>query len=186
MVTILVAAMLLAVAVPSFQSTINSNRLAGATNELLTSLQTARIEAMRFNHRATLCLSRNPTSDTPTCAPANASDATGYITYIDMNGDDTFNAGSDPVVRQSTLPPNVKLLPSTNLATANGSQVTFRADGFARSGPNNDRLQARIDVCLPTNRPAENVRRMEIGLGSRATVTRVDTDADCNTAPGNP
>jgi type IV fimbrial biogenesis protein FimT len=186
MVTILVAAMLLAVAVPSFQSTINSNRLAGATNELLTSLQTARIEAMRFNRRATLCLSRNPTSDTPTCAPAGATDATGYITYIDVNSNDLYNTGTDMLVRQSTLPGNVRILPSSNLATANGSQVTYRADGFARSGPINDRLEANIDVCLPTNRPAENVRRIEIGLGSRATVTRVDTDADCNTAPGNP
>ena len=96
MVTILVAAILLAVAVPQFQSTINSNRLAGAANELLTSLQTARMEAMRFNHRTTVCLSRNPTSTTPTCAPANASDATGYITYVDINDNDLYNAGTDP------------------------------------------------------------------------------------------
>ena len=110
---------------------------------------------MRFNHRATLCLSRNPTSDTPTCAPANATDATGYITYIDKNGNDLYNTGTDQLVRQSTLPPNVRILPSTNLATANGSQVTFRADGFARSGPNNDRLRSphrRVPADEPSRR----------------------------------
>nr|WP_269448202.1 GspH/FimT family protein [Lysobacter gilvus] len=151
----------------------------------MTSLQTARMEAMRFNHRTTLCLSRNPTSTTPTCAPANASDATGFITYIDINGNDLYNTGTDTLVRQSTLPPNVRILPSASLATANGSQVTFRADGFARSPPNNDMATGRIDVCLPVGRPAENVRRIEIGVGSRMSVTRVDTDGVC-AAPGNP
>lgn len=185
MVTIVVAGVLLAVAVPQFESTINSNRLAGAANELLTSLQTARMEAMRFNHRTTLCLSRNPTSTTPTCAPANADDATGFITYVDKNGNDLYNTGTDQLLRQSTLPPNVRILPSASLATANGSQVTFRADGFARSPPNNDMTTGRIDVCLPVGRPAENVRRIEIGVGSRMSVTRVDTDSVCD-APGNP
>jgi type IV fimbrial biogenesis protein FimT len=186
MVTVIVAAILAAVAVPQFQATINNNRLAGASNELLTSLQTARMEAMRFNRRTTVCLSRNPTSSTPTCAPANAGDATGFITYVDENANDLYNTGTDKLVRQSVLPSNVRILASTNLATANGSQVTFRADGFARTPPNADMLKARIDLCLPTGHPAENRRRIEIGVGSRMSVTRVDTDADCANAPGNP
>src|SRR3546814_3559152 len=49
MLTIAVAAILLAIATPSFTSIINSNRLTGAANEMVATLQAARMEAVRLN-----------------------------------------------------------------------------------------------------------------------------------------
>ncbi|NUS60632.1 MAG: prepilin-type N-terminal cleavage/methylation domain-containing protein [Lysobacter sp.] len=183
MIGVVVAAILLAVAVPSFESTINGSRLAAASNELLASLQTARMEAIRFNHRTAVCLSRNAQAAAPTCAPANATDATGWITFVDANSNGTYQAASDTLLRQSTVPPNVRVLPSANVP--NRVRVTYNADGFARNLAGSAMLSARIDVCLPTKRPLENVRRIEFGHGSRLEIERANTNGACAT-PANP
>ncbi len=55
LVTITVAGILAAVAVPSFFSIVNTNRLAAQSNELLTAFQYARSEAIRSNAKVTFC-----------------------------------------------------------------------------------------------------------------------------------
>jgi len=111
MVAIVVAAILLAIAVPSFETTLNSGRLATASNELLVSLQTARIEAIRYNNRTSVCLSRNAGTANPTCAPAAATDATGWITFVDLNRNGTFEA-TDRLLRATTVPAALRAKPS--------------------------------------------------------------------------
>ena len=66
MVTLAVLAILIAMAVPSFTSIINNNRLAAQANEVITSLQVARTEAIRRNERVTVCRS----TDGATCSAA--------------------------------------------------------------------------------------------------------------------
>jgi type IV fimbrial biogenesis protein FimT len=55
LVTIAVAGVLAAVAVPSFFSVVNTNKLAAQSNELLTAIQYARSEAIRSNAKVTFC-----------------------------------------------------------------------------------------------------------------------------------
>jgi type IV fimbrial biogenesis protein FimT len=182
MVAILCAAILLAVAIPSFESTINGGRLATAANELLTSLQAARIEAVRYNHRTTVCLSRNAQAAAPTCAPAASLDANGWITFVDANNNGTYELATDRLLRQATVHPAIRLRASSNIPA--GVRVTYRADGFARNAAGTALLSGAIAVCLPTRRPIENVRRVLIGTGSRVVVERLDATGACN-APAN-
>lgn len=70
MVTIAVAAILLGIAVPSFQTMLERNRVAAQTNEVLGGLQMARSEAIRKNATHRFCSSgsgwivRTPTAST--------------------------------------------------------------------------------------------------------------------------
>lgn len=70
MVTIAVAAVLLGIAVPSFQDMLERNRVAAQTNEVLGGLQMARSEAIRKNATHRFCSSgagwivRTPTAAT--------------------------------------------------------------------------------------------------------------------------
>lgn len=59
MVTLAVAAILLAIAVPSFRDMLERNRVAAQSNELLGGLQTARSEAIRKNATHRFCSSAN-------------------------------------------------------------------------------------------------------------------------------
>ncbi|HYJ39397.1 MAG TPA: GspH/FimT family pseudopilin, partial [Steroidobacteraceae bacterium] len=63
MAAIAVLGVLSAVAVPSFTNLINRNRLTSQANELLSSIQFARIEAIRSNARVTFCGAASATAD---------------------------------------------------------------------------------------------------------------------------
>ena len=67
MVTIAVAAILLAVAVPGFRNLIVSNRLTATTNAFVAALNLARIEAVKRNARVTLCKTADPNTTAPNC-----------------------------------------------------------------------------------------------------------------------
>ena len=170
MVVVIVLAVLLTVAVPSFEAVMNGNRLAGASNELMASLQTARMEAVKRNARVALCLSADANAATPSCATA---DVDGWIVFTDVNSNGAFNSSTETLLRTSTVSPNVQVLSS---ATPNGV-VAFRSDGFARTSAGN-LLNGAIDMCIPTKRPPENVRHVIVAAGSRVSIAS-DSDVTC-------
>ena len=88
-VTMAVLAILVALAAPSFTSVINNNRLTGNANELLSTLQSARMEAVRRNAPIVIC--RNDTPDTGTTCNTGAGAWQGWMSFVD-NGGTVFNA----------------------------------------------------------------------------------------------
>jgi type IV fimbrial biogenesis protein FimT len=93
MVTVAIVAILLAVALPSFQSSFRSNRVATTTNELLASLSLARSEALRNTRGAAVCTSANGTA-------CGGGWNNGWLVWRDNDGDGTVDAG-EPVIRYS-------------------------------------------------------------------------------------
>ena len=85
MITVAVAAILMALAVPSFTSLINNNRLTSGSNALVTAMHHARSEAVRRNARVTLCAS----ADGATCA--GTGNWQGWVTLV------TTGAGAAPL-----------------------------------------------------------------------------------------
>ena len=175
MVAIVVAAILLVVAVPSFETAINSGRLSGASNEMMAGLQTARMEAVRTNRHVVLCLSAAPNAAVPAC---NAAGATGWIVFRDA--DKNGNPTADDVTRVGSFHQKVQMKASA----AFGAKVTFRSDGIAYDSTGNP-LAGAIAFCIPTKRPPENVRYVEIGGGSRVSISRGNGNGACPGTVGN-
>ncbi|HEY0661789.1 MAG TPA: GspH/FimT family pseudopilin [Lysobacter sp.] len=84
MVTLAVAAILLALATPSLAELLRRNRIAAANNELVTALNVARAEALRRGRPVTVCAS----ADQRSCA-ASTNWATGWVVF-----EDSVNAGA--------------------------------------------------------------------------------------------
>ncbi|MEX0733430.1 MAG: GspH/FimT family pseudopilin [Steroidobacteraceae bacterium] len=80
--TMVVLSILVTVGIPSFASIIRNNRIAGHTNELVTTLTYARSEAMKRGDVVTTCASE----DQATCAGSNDW-STGWIVFVDLNLD---------------------------------------------------------------------------------------------------
>ncbi|MGD9888547.1 MAG: GspH/FimT family pseudopilin [Halothiobacillaceae bacterium] len=146
MITIAIAAILLAIAVPSFQGLINSSRLTGTTNELVAALSQARSEAIRTNARVSICASNNNTA----CTGLVAGAWPGYIVFTNPNNNALVDAG-ETVLRTGTI--------SGNTQIKGAAPITFGADGI----PNP--LNAAITVCLPVTNPAENLRTITLSAG---------------------
>lgn len=185
MVTLAVAAIVVAMAVPSFQSVLNGSRLAGATNEMITSLQLARAEAIRRNARAGVCMSADTNAgEGADCATASVD---GWITFVDANDDGDFDTGTDTLLRTTLLdgPLTYGLSPGIGANT-----VMFRPDGLARDedgggGAGTGLLDGTIRFCIATTQPANNARDVEIASGSRIASVQANGGGACP-APADP
>lgn len=175
MVTVAVLAVMAGLAVPSFRATVNANRLTGSTNELVNALQTARMEAIRRNQRAAVCLSANADAATPSCS---TSSPTGWLVFVDADHNGSYGPG-DTLLLKSTASTSVRIAGSPSIA----GKVVYRADGLARDAAG-ALLNGVIDLCIVTTQPAQNTRHLSIGSGSRISVDSA-TVASCST-PADP
>jgi type IV fimbrial biogenesis protein FimT len=80
MITVSIAGILLAIAVPSFTSTIKSNRLTANANQLVTALNLARSEAIKRGKQVTVRSTSISTSWEG-----------GWDVFVDINGNGAFN-----------------------------------------------------------------------------------------------
>lgn len=163
MITIALVAIVLSLAYPSFVSVINSNRLAGASNDLIGDLQYARSEAIRRNTRVSVCAS----SDGGTCSGGDWSD---WVVRVGNPAE---------VLRVGHAKQPVQVLAS---ASADGEGVTFRSDGMARNADGT--LQAAtFGICIDTTHPKQNARLVSLAAGSRMTTEKPEGSRNCSTAP---
>lgn len=170
-VTVVVLAIMSAVAIPSFISVMNGNRISSASHELVAGLQLARSEAIRTNRSASLCFS------TDGLACANTAMPTSILVMND-----------DGLVRSTALNPNIVMTVSpslqANMAAAGRPVVTFRADGRAYTGAGT-LLNGVIGACMATKRPADNIRNVTISAGGRIGTKTGGTGDGLCAAPAN-
>jgi len=86
MTTLAIAAVILSQAVPSFTTMIQDNRIVTQANDLVTSLNIARSEAVKRGDRVTICKSANNAS----CTAAGGWQQ-GWIIFTDSNSDAAVN-----------------------------------------------------------------------------------------------
>lgn len=93
MVTLSIAAILLAVAAPSFRTFVRNAELQSASNDLLVALTLARSEAVKRGWPVTVCKSANATDDDPDCDPSATWEG-GWVIFVNFNGDGDDNEAS--------------------------------------------------------------------------------------------
>lgn len=84
MLTLAVAAVLAAVAIPNMRDFLRNNRLASTSNDLIRSMQVARSEAIKRQRNVVVCASADPSAAEPTC---NYGNFRGWIVFQDGDGD---------------------------------------------------------------------------------------------------
>jgi type IV fimbrial biogenesis protein FimT len=143
MMTITIAAILLAIGVPSFRYVTASNRASAEINGLLGDMQFARGEAIREGQPVSICTS----SDGATCLGIPSWDR-GWI---------VFSGSSPPAPAPASIMKIQGTFSSTDTLTADNAitQVTFSREGFTASlaGPvtftlHNSTLVAAYTRCL--------------------------------------
>lgn len=154
MVTVAVLGILAAVAAPSMISFVNANRLGGTAGEMTASLQVARSEAIRRNARVTVCSS----SDGASC-----SGTTDWSRWI-VIGQDNVSGGTD-VIRDET---------STGAMQVSGpaAGIRFSPSGLAAA-------EESLVVCIPTDRPSENQRVLQVLVSGSIIATRNNGGGTC-------
>jgi type IV fimbrial biogenesis protein FimT len=121
MIVVIVVAVLLTVAGPSFLDTITRNNVRTQTSRVVASLNLARSTAVERNHPVTICASANSTSQSvPTCG---GSLKDGWVIFLDQNEDGTPAAGE--------ILKGLEGLPSNYIIKNGVTPITFYPDGSA-------------------------------------------------------
>ncbi|AUZ85694.1 GspH/FimT family pseudopilin [Methylophaga nitratireducenticrescens] len=167
MITLVVVIILVAIAAPSFNSMIRDNRAATQANNLLSSLQLARSEAINRGVQVTMRSNTN-----------NAWED-GWLVFTDWNGDGQIPAanlnlkdcsvdGQDCLLmEQQALGNNITLTPGTNHAVG----LTFLPSGEITAAGGGIGT-GTFNLCIPD----ANQRNIVISASGRA---RIDQGAVC-------
>lgn len=161
LVTISVVAILLALALPSFEATFRSNRVTTATNELLASLALARTEALKSARGGGVCAS----ADGEDCNDPQDWNA-GWIVWQDDDASGAYSDG-DPVIRHVQAHPR--------LAIASEDALVFDSRGRLMGGGTAAVTIGPSDECPGS---AGLRRRVMVGATGQVTVARNACDAE--------
>ena len=170
MVTVAVLGIVVGFAVPGFQSVVNGNRLTGAANELIATMQVARTEAIRRNRRVAVCASANANAgDAATCATSNLD---GFIAYVDADPHGNFDKAKDTLLRNTAFPGALEVTGNTFL--------DYRSDGLARDASGALVTAGVVRIRIDARQPRANVRCVDISTGGAVVRIPEGHDAACN------
>jgi type IV fimbrial biogenesis protein FimT len=117
-ITIVIAGILLSIGIPSFNSFLKNNQLTTQINELVTSINLTRSEAIKRGFSSTICKSNTGTS----CA-GNWTD--GWIVFDDQNADGVVDTG-ETIIRAHDA-----LKGGNTLSFGTKNRITYSSQGIA-------------------------------------------------------
>lgn len=174
MITVSILAIVMALAIPSFKSSVANNRSVGAGGELVSALNFARTEAIKRGSYVSVCASDTGSSSTPTCLAAG-NWAKGWLVFAD---DATTDAGT-PVVTAAKVLRYWKDVPATAVVTAvkqtsnsDINYIRFTGMGVLARAPND--LEVReLNVSLTACR-GQQKSQIIVGIAGLITSTKVN------------
>ena len=159
LVTVVVLAVTLVIAVPSFYSLIQNSRTITTTNSILYAFKLARSEAIKRAVSVSVCPTANEDFD------ACGNDWTkGWIVFVNPDEDSVFaNNSIEPLLRSEKIADaDYTIEPSPNLRV-----ITFNSAGFAITGNVTFTIQA--DGCT-----TDHAREINISTTGRTSVISID------------
>ena len=169
MVTIAVAAVLMAWAAPNFVEFRRNSALTSTTNTLMAALNSARSEAMKHSAFAMVV------------PQDNANWATGWRVFVDKNLNQTFDAGTDQLVLEQMALPDFLLISGNGTAAGGSPYVLYNGSGYSRT--KNGAFGAltfsieRNDVT--GDRRTQQTRRLIVSRTGRVRSCRPASDTTC-------
>lgn len=171
MITVIILSIVVTIAVPSFLSLLQTNRLAGQVNQLVGAIHAARTEAIKMNRNVVFCHS----SDGVACSAAPATGWDGWLIALAAPGAGG-GAVADSVMATGYLLSSNLVIRANNTITSNNSEIRFSPQGLARNRTGIP-LNGVIRVCA-ANMPNNNARDMLIRSGGHLSVNSL-TSAAC-------
>jgi len=159
MVTLVVLAVVLSIAIPSFANLVQSNRLVTTTNQLVVGFEVARSEAVKRGLQVAVCARQAGTQD---CSQGNTW-SEGWLIFVDRDGSTNTIDGDDQLVRTGSA-----IDSQIALSEQNGRDVVvFDALGFATT---NGTFDLNPSPC-GTNDPN---RTIALSASGQTTITKGD------------
>lgn len=172
MVTVTIAAILLSIAIPSFQNITLRSRQTSAINTFAAMIGRARSEAVSRGRTVVACDSTNSTSANPVCSGNNTWE-TGWILFVDLDSNSQF--GGADILLQVGEP-----LPAGTMVTGSGFPGGFTDRIiFTRSTGLLDGVNGGGGLKYCDSRGFADIRVLNISISGQV---RVATDSNASGA----
>ncbi|EAZ99024.1 GspH/FimT family pseudopilin [Marinobacter sp. ELB17] len=136
MLVVVIVAILITIAVPSFQWMIQKVTIASNVNTFLSDMRYARSEAIRRGGGVVLCRSDAPEAAAPTCGnafgPGGNGWVSGWIIFHDLNNSGTKGTG-DPLLRVQAPIIAINSIVGTLPDSSSSTTFSFTATGRLRN-----------------------------------------------------
>ena len=186
LVVMTISAILLAMAIPSFERLMRTNRVSSATNSMLAALDLARSEAIRRSGVVTVCRSTNADAPNPACSSAAAGGyadndwASGWIVFAKAPANvlnlGTFEANDELILRQTPFQAMAQQRLIMESTLANNQWRAYGPRGLNAGGANE--ITLFIDVRDTAVAVRSNMARCLVAnITGRPQVARVVADA---------
>jgi type IV fimbrial biogenesis protein FimT len=169
MVTIAIAGVLMAVAVPSLKGMITGRAVQSQSASLVATLRFARAEAMKRSAPVSVC---RTTPAAPTTCAGTAGAWQSWIVFADRPAVGTYDSASDLVLR-------VENSATTNITypSETATLVTFQSNGLATTGAYMWTFNSTVDT---TSSSYKRYQR-QVCLNAQGRVSNIDGNSTCST-----
>ena len=159
-ITLVIGAILMAVAVPSFTEFLRQSQLTSQTNDFLGAVNIARSEAVKRSQSVTMCASADNSATVPTCGGAAWDD--GWIVFTDPDNNEVLAAGEALIISHDPLDDS-GVLASTDPAITSFYYLSRGAIDFANSAVTEATISSSVgDI--------DNVRCITLNAAGRPAV----------------
>lgn len=159
LVALAVAAIVLSIAIPSFTRLMVSNRLTGTVNEVISSMNAARLEAIKRNNLAQFCGASDSANGGDTLGDRCQAIATRVVA---LASDGTT---TNTVRSAIALPANIMLGNGSNGGAALAA-IRYSGNGLAYSPGSTNPYSGLVSDVFSTRITSDNHRCLYIGAGS--------------------
>ncbi|WP_367605790.1 GspH/FimT family pseudopilin [Legionella sp. W05-934-2] len=132
MITLVVAAILIGLAVPSYFNMVQNNHITATVNKLSASLNYARLEAIKRGEQVSVCAASSAALN---ACGTNAQWAQGWVVFVDENDNNVIDVGDTLIRVNEQLPPGITI-------TTVSSVVSYDGTGFLNSNATNFTVSA--------------------------------------------
>lgn len=148
MVVLIIMAILIVFALPSYRNLVSDSRMQGEINDLHTDMELARSAAIKQGLPVTICESPAPTAAAPACGTSGEWN-TGWVAFTDTANNQTYStAGGDQLLRAHAALEGTDTL----LSAAGVPGVTFNRMG-GTTAPANASTTGVFTLRDPTDNP---------------------------------
>jgi type IV fimbrial biogenesis protein FimT len=188
MVVIIIMALLLAWALPSYKNLITTYRMSDELSQLQTDVELARSSAVRTGSNVTICpanVASSSTSSTPACNGANEWN-TGWIVFTDNADDQTVDPG-DTVLREHIgMTGGDTLVSEVTSSTTAVNTITFNSMGGTTAWGSATAAPTGSIVLNDSGNDASMTRCLTISVAGMIQVTSPQTESQTPAPPTCP
>jgi type IV fimbrial biogenesis protein FimT len=164
LLTIAIGGVLTGLAITAFPNLLKNNHMVGDVNTLVGNINLARSEAIKRGLPTALCQTNDSQAATPVCNSVDANWDTGWIVFVDDDGDQVFDGGEFLVSRGNPSG-------SIDMVVSMG-ELGFAADGFLSTG------SVFFNLC--DDRGISHGRQLSISVTGRPEISKIFvTNTDC-------